>query len=231
MAKIKFGMMMTDARGKLGGQVFTKTRQGATVRTKVTPANRQSARQGDVRSSFAFISRAWSTDPAVDRDAWNAAVSRFQRTNVFGDKYLPSGKNLFMQLNQNLAVVNTAMETTPPLSSDAPSVQVFIDDIMVGAAGIELGFTLPDAVTADDIIVLEGTAPNNPGRFNFSGQFRLILQAPATTPPTASAITTAYLNKFGSYLAGQKLAFRAYIIKKTTGVASARSTAQAVVGA
>ena len=27
MAKIKFGMMMTDARGKLGGQVFSKKMQ------------------------------------------------------------------------------------------------------------------------------------------------------------------------------------------------------------
>lgn len=26
MAKIKFGMMMTDASGKLGGQVFSKNR-------------------------------------------------------------------------------------------------------------------------------------------------------------------------------------------------------------
>ena len=43
MAKIKFGMMMTDASGKLGGQVFSKNRGGSYVRTKVTPTNPQTA--------------------------------------------------------------------------------------------------------------------------------------------------------------------------------------------
>lgn len=45
MAKIKFGMMMTDARGKLGGQVFSKNRSGSYVRTKVTPVNPQTTTQ------------------------------------------------------------------------------------------------------------------------------------------------------------------------------------------
>lgn len=52
MALIKFGMMMTDARGKLGGHVFTKARNGATIRTKVSPANPQTSAQSLSRSIF-----------------------------------------------------------------------------------------------------------------------------------------------------------------------------------
>ena len=52
MAKIKFGMMMTDASGKLGGQVFSKNRGGSYVRTKSTPVNRQSSAQMNVRGIF-----------------------------------------------------------------------------------------------------------------------------------------------------------------------------------
>ena len=59
MARIKFGMMMTDARGKLGGQVFTKTRSGATVRTKVTPVNLKSSAQALVRNRFGSLSQGW----------------------------------------------------------------------------------------------------------------------------------------------------------------------------
>ena len=36
MAKIKFGAMMVDASGKLGGQVFAKNRGGAYIRTKTS---------------------------------------------------------------------------------------------------------------------------------------------------------------------------------------------------
>ena len=57
MAKIKFGMMMTDARGKLGGQVFSKNKGGAYVRTKVTPSNPQTIAQTTRRALFAAI---WS---------------------------------------------------------------------------------------------------------------------------------------------------------------------------
>jgi hypothetical protein len=55
MAKIKFGMMMTDARGKLGGHVFSKNRSGAYVRTKVTPVNGQTTAQTGVRAIFGAI--------------------------------------------------------------------------------------------------------------------------------------------------------------------------------
>ena len=61
MAKIKFGMMMTDASGKLGGQVFSKNRGGSYVRTKVTPTNPQSTAQMSIRGIFASISSRWSS--------------------------------------------------------------------------------------------------------------------------------------------------------------------------
>ena len=53
MAIIKFGMMMTDARGKLGGHVLSKNRGGNYVRTNNVPSNPQSNFQTGVRAAFA----------------------------------------------------------------------------------------------------------------------------------------------------------------------------------
>lgn len=99
MAKIKFGMMMTDARGKLGGQVFSKNRAGAYVRTKVTPVNPQTALQQEGRELLGALSTQWGLLTQAQIDQWNQAVDEWKTTDVFGDIKKPSGKNLFTKLN------------------------------------------------------------------------------------------------------------------------------------
>lgn len=104
MAKIKFGMMMTDASGKLGGQVFSKNRGGSYVRTKVTPTNPQTTSQMTVRGIFASISSAWSSLTEQQRLSFNNFVNAYATTDIFGDLRNPSGKALFQRLNQNLSI-------------------------------------------------------------------------------------------------------------------------------
>ena len=103
-AKIKFGMMMTDASGKLGGQVFSKNRGGSYVRTKVTPTNPQTAAQSTIRGIFASISSRWSSLTDAQRASFNGFVQAYARTDIFGDLRNPSGKSLFQRLNQNLEI-------------------------------------------------------------------------------------------------------------------------------
>lgn len=108
MAKIKFGMMMTDASGKLGGQVFSKNRGGSYVRTKVTPTNPQTAAQSTIRGIFASISSRWSSLTDAQRASFNGFVQAYARTDIFGDLRNPSGKSLFQRLNQNLEISGQA---------------------------------------------------------------------------------------------------------------------------
>jgi hypothetical protein len=46
--KMKFGAIVTEGRGKIGGHVASKNKSGAYLRTKVTPVNRQSVAQSNV---------------------------------------------------------------------------------------------------------------------------------------------------------------------------------------
>src|SRR5690606_4000781 len=117
MAKIKFGMMMTDARGKLGGQVFSKNRGGAYVRTKVTPSNPQTLAQTIVRTNLGNISQLWNSLTTDQIAGWNSAVENWKSTDIFGDIKIPSGKNLFTKLNVNL------LNTTRPVVLDVPEKQ------------------------------------------------------------------------------------------------------------
>ena len=114
MAKIKFGMMMTDARGKLGGQVFSKNRAGAYVRTKVTPVNPRTAAQQLSRFILGSLSASWSGLTEAQRRAWNNAVSEWQKTDIFGDLRKPTGKNLFTSLNKELIQSGQTQVLSPP---------------------------------------------------------------------------------------------------------------------
>jgi len=62
MAKIQFSAVVGDARGKVGGNVFTKGRSGAVLRTKVSPVQPRSSFQRAVRSGFTAESKAWTGD-------------------------------------------------------------------------------------------------------------------------------------------------------------------------
>lgn len=229
MARIKFGMMMTDARGKLGGQVFTKTRSGAIVRTKVIPVNPKTNFQGSVRNAFAGVSRSWSNLSEEARRGWNGAVDGYQKTNIFGDLYLPSGKSLFQQINTNLLNIGKLTVSTVPVSKDVMLFSFDSVEVDISETSVNLGVTLPAIVPLTSYLVLEATAPNSPGRYNFSGQYRKISVVLASAGFEGADVYSAYVAKFGAPKAGVKISFRIYSVDSVSGLASPRATQDAIV--
>lgn len=228
MALIKFGMMMTDARGKLGGHVFTKARNGATIRTKVSPANPQTPAQSLSRSIFATVSSTWRILVESERVAWNSAVNDYSRTNVFGDNYLPSGKNLFTQLNCNLLNVGLPIITNPPspLTFDG----MFVDLVTVINADTAITPSFPNGTPGIDYIkVMEASKPFSAGKFNFSGAYSKVTQWTSAAPPTPAQLYSAYVSKYGTPATGQKIAFRFYVISIDTGQKSQYTHATTIV--
>lgn len=231
MARIKFGMMMTDARGKLGGQVFSKTRSGATVRTKVTPTNPQTTAQALARALFGTISQAWRNLTDDDRATWNSATQDIAKTNVFGDQYFSSGKNYFQEVNTNLESVGLArLDQAPlvvaPLVVIATSMEAHLN---AGDPELDIEYDSP-APGGTGYIIYEATPIASAGRKNFSGKFRRIAQSLSTTYPTAAALGTAYVNVFGSLVLGGRIAIRVKTVS-LSGAASTYSTVDALIEA
>ena len=228
MALIKFGMMMTDARGKLGGQVFTKTRSGATIRTKVTPSNPQTGAQQTARAILGNLSTAWRSLSEVDRRGWNAAVESFKKTNIFGDIYNPSGKNLFVGLNANKLSIGEERNDSPPTPVEVPA--VILEIAQVELASLEINLTIVgDPPGGSTIIVYQATKPSSAGRFNFSGQYATFTSKVGTALETPALLYSSYVAKFGVPAVGQKIAFQVFCLDKQSGQKSVVSTITAVV--
>lgn len=232
--KIKWGMMMTDGRGKLGGQVASKNRAGAYVRTKVTPSNPQTASQGVVRSILSVLSKRWSGElTEAQRSAWveASASGAWDKSDVFGDSRKPSGFNLFVGMNSIQYAVGAAQLTSPP-----PKVKFLI--------GTSLSFTAdagnPGVVNAvynveagdytpGTRIQIQATAPVSAGKSYVKNLFRDISYESISSANGTMDLSTVYEYKFGSLAGneGKKIFIR--VRQVVAGQATPWVTASAII--
>ena len=226
MSKIKWGAIVVDGRGKLGGHVFTKTRSGATMRTKVTPVNPQSPAQAAARSRLGSQSQAWRGLTEDQRIGWNDLAQRTAKTNIFGDQYFPTGKNLFTGLNSNLLLMGEGALATAPELVEMPV--VLSASISMDGPPMEVGASFSFAGNTDTSrLICEATAPMSAGRFNFDGSYRIISTDAIALEPTALGL--AYQTKFGTPPTNSKVGFRFYFVNQDTGQQSPRFATTAIM--
>lgn len=230
MSKIKWGAIVVDGRGKLGGHVFTKTKSGATMRTKVTPVNPQTAAQASARSRLGGNSQAWASLNEEQRSGWNALASETSKTNIFGDQYFPSGKNLFTSVNNNLVMTGSGVLVDAPRFTELPFITLMEASVNVSVEEISLQVEIAGSAVGT-ALVIEASQPSSPGKYNFDGAFRQIAVANGSAAPTAKALWDFYVAKFGAPALGKKIAFRAYYVDKSAGNASPRFSTTALAGA
>lgn len=225
--KVKFGAIVVDGRGKIGGHVMSKNRAGAYMRTKVTPTNPQTSYQVLSRQRLSTLSIAWSGLTDAYRLAWKNAVTLWKQTNVFGDLKNPSGFNLFQRLNNNLAQVGVAQQNTPPLPAAIGAWTTF--SFIPDNTGTMVVTFLPTPVPAGFAVLIDGTAPCSPGISNANARFRRVTYLAAAVA-TGVDIQAAYVTKFGSIAPiGNRIFLRAKYINIATGQVGGSVEATAVI--
>lgn len=226
MAKIKFGAMMVDASGKLGGQVFSKNRGGAYIRTKSTPLNPQTTAQMSIRGIFASISSAWSGLTEASRQSFNNLVSSYARTDIFGDLRNPSGKNLFQRLNQNLVISGQAQITVCSEPQEVP-----FANISQCVASIAGEYFEAESVgnTTGSKVVIWATPSLSQGTKFVKNKLRQIGVFDGGNALTFDA-WGSYVDKFGTPSVGANIYIGVRVIN-ANGQASPMETVKAVVGA
>lgn len=203
--RIQWGMMMTDGRGKLGGQVASKNRAGAYVRTKVSPSNPQTSYQGAVRSIFSILSKRWSAYLSEsNRNEWNEVASSgaFAKTDVFGNARNPSGFNLFVGMNSLQQNTGGVALVKPPKKALFLEVQNFSmeavasdTDMLTGNFTIEAG-----DIQAGTKLQVQATAAVSAGKKFVKNLYRDIVTIPVATNNIAINLTPPYTDKFGDFV-------------------------------
>ena len=199
--KLKFGAIVTDGRGKIGGHVASKNRAGAYLRTKVTPSNPNTVAQMQARGILASLSQQWATLLESQRLAWNEAVKEWGSTDIFGDIKKPSGINLFVKLNANLISVGLPTLSDVPAKSEVPTVIVTDGTYRVSTDTVNINF---DSLLADGTIALVRATPKLSAGVSFvKSQFRVIGYGNVTVG--VLPLYGAYSTKFGAVSVGANI--------------------------
>ena len=199
--KLKFGAIVTDGRGKIGGHVASKNRSGAYLRTKVTPSNPNTVAQSQARGILASLSQGWGQLTDSQRLGWNDAVKEWGTTDIFGDIKNPSGINLFVKLNANLISVGFPQLSDVPKKMEVPSVIITSASLSISGDDLSINF---DNSTANGVKVLVRATPTLSAGVSFvKSQFRVV--GYEVVSGSAFSLLGAYSAKFGVPLVGANI--------------------------
>lgn len=223
MAKIQFGAAVADARGKLAGNVFSKSRFGAYLRKKSSPVQPRTPAQTGVRSSFTDFSKAWaSTLTDVQRAAWRSLADNNPVTNVFGNQVTLTGLQIYMLVNRNLSTAAVARMDDAPINLSVSSPGA----IAITQVAITGNFSIVPAADAGagEYPVILAAEPINAGRVFVGSRLRVmkILAAAAASPYVL--LKTDYEARFGTLSADQKIPLALAYVNGDNGARSSNST-------
>lgn len=116
MALIKYGGGITDIRGSMQGNTFSKNRFGKYLRGRTKPINPRSSRQSAARILVMMLAEQWRETPMDDpkRLAWETYSKGVDWSNKLGEKVTLTGFNHFVRSNAALLTAGGALVTDGP---------------------------------------------------------------------------------------------------------------------
>ena len=210
MALLKFGGGITEMRGSIAGNTYSRNRYGAYARARTKPVNPNTGPQQSVRATMAFLTDRWSqTLTAAQRTAWNLYGANVVMTNKLGESINLSGFNHYIRSNMDYKnrfnatidagpVVFEIPTADPTFAVSASEATQFIT--VVHDAG------LPWADENGAAMFIYQGAPQNPQRNFFGGPWLYMANipgingAPAGSPSDhAAVIAFAELQRLWCY--------------------------------
>lgn len=217
MAKIMFGAIATDARGKVAGIVYSKNRNGPYVRQKVSPTQTPTARRNTVRETMAGLASYFSgTLTSAQVAAWNSFAQNNPVTDIFGRTMLLSGIQTFCRLNGVILNCGGTQIDDPPANLAIDPLTSAVVTATAGAPDVFSVAFAPTPCGANIKLQLFATQPLPSGR-TFTANFRRWLGVSALNAATPYNAASAYLAKFGAMTAGNKIGVWINRVDTTTG--------------
>lgn len=205
------GLGVTDASGKLGGNVFARNKGGATLRKLTKANNPRTNRQLSQRGSFSSTSAAWRGLNQEQRDSWvqAAASGEWSTPNRVAEIINPSGAILYARLNGNIKVAGGTPIEVPPVKTSFVARE--LTALVAEAAELTVAFT--GGALTNETIIYEATMGASPG-VSRPGNFK---QVAVTNEISPADILAGYIAVFGSPVPDQKLFVRASQVNTETG--------------
>ena len=171
MALILYGPTVAQARGKLGGTVFSRNAAGDYMRLKVSPVQPRTSKQLSARAAATHCAQYWrDTMTSTMRDSWNVYASLTPLPRRLGCPKPRSGIAMFIRYNSLFARLNLALLTTAPHTPGEAEMAVLTLTGSV-AQGVQCTDLDPTIVAGDLVTVGQSPGAMSQARNFYGGPF------------------------------------------------------------
>lgn len=213
--KIKFGSIVTDGSGKLGGHVYSKNRGGNYIRTNKVPSNPRTAAQILARSRFGIASAGWKDLSELQRNAWAEFAANNPFTDSLGDQRHLSASSAFTRSATNLLNVGVRPIAVPADVNEA----IIFDDFSAsfaspGIAEVELSNVNVTSIGGAKLLV-KASPPFPASQRYAANKLRVVGAFDETDIDNQTDIldfSTEYLDKIGGLVQGMRVAWEIHLI-------------------
>lgn len=213
--KIKFGSIVTDGSGKLGGHVYSKNRGGNYIRTNKVPSNPRTAAQILARSRFGQASSGWKELTELQRRAWAAFAEKNPYTDSLGDQKYLSASSAYTRSSNNLLTVSKTPIATPLDVRETISFSGF-EGSFASPSTAEVEFKDINTAGIGNARLLVKASPPFPASQKYAAnKLRVVGSYDATDIDSMTNVldfSTDYLGNIGSLTSNMRVAWEVHLI-------------------
>jgi hypothetical protein len=220
MALIKFGSIITDSRGKIGGTVMRMTRWGNTLNIKARTTAARTARQITIGAILGTAASDWNTTlTESEREDWRALAATQFSIDVWGNSRALTGIALFTRVNSARIQAGLSPLTTAPADQAVTAPLTATLTITAGPT-LSVAWTATPA-PANHRVRIYCTRPMNVGTSVAQKKYQWVTMTAAAAASPAD-ITADYEATFGTPPAGKRIYAQLAFWNQTNGALSPR---------
>lgn len=153
MARIRGAYGGGQIIGSVSGNTFQRGKTQTIIRNRTIPVNPNTPGQGNVKTAMQLASSAWlAVLTEAERIAWKLYAQATELTDVFGDKYKASARNMFIRTAVPSILGGGAIPTVAP-SLPGIALQKLVAFTLSEADGVELSSVSPALAAGEALFI------------------------------------------------------------------------------
>jgi hypothetical protein len=233
MALIRTGAMISDITGRVGGNVFQRTKAGLCIRRQAGSINKGLTNLHNTQGFAVKLQQAWAGLNTFQRTAWETYAQYRPRGSRKNIAHKLTGQAVFFLENmirqQHIlqgGTLVTPIETIPTLGGWPATISISSIGVLLG---IMTMFTTYQVIDTTKFFMLYITRPLAPSQMSGWNKYKLIAQVTSIGYP--QDITVSYTRLFGMLpINGQYVNTRIALYDKTIGTFSNITNQRILVG-
>lgn len=199
MATVQYGMIVTDIKGKVGGQVLQGGNNSKVLRNKGNAGTTRSIALQTATRNLVTNAKAWKALSGANVSAWNSFAPSWPFIDKYGVTYYSTGYQVYIAYNNARLAMGLAAASTPVVSDTYQPLGVITAAYV---AGVSLILNWSEAGAALEMMQVFGTDALSPGQNSNNKRWRLVTTF-NTSGLITKNITAAVIASYGSIIAGR----------------------------